>query len=370
MARKYGNTGVCGGLGGRESRCGTGTPAAAGRVAGEGGFTLLEIMVAVAVMAVLAATVVPLAFRELVRAREDATRMELTAIREALERFYEDTGRLPTDREGLAALVGDPGVEGWSGPYLGNSEGDPVAEVTRDAFGRTYAYDAAPRTDPGGVADAIVVSGGSDRVVEIGRVGGTWRLGTDEDDLVAVVSLGALVREKQRECAAELETIGMAVRRYYKDHARFPDRLTDLRPDYLHDGLDDDALVDPWLRPYRLVLEGGGTVLVVRSDGPDRRDDEGGDDDMSLRLDRSLLGREATYWKWEIAQTVLNRQPDLELTGDWTRDRLALGLADAFATDGWGRPFAVNVASRVVFSTGSDGDAGTVADNVPAGVGP
>ena len=49
------------------------------------GFTLIEIVVAVAIIAILAGTVAPLAFRELVRAREDATLKELHEERDGVK---------------------------------------------------------------------------------------------------------------------------------------------------------------------------------------------------------------------------------------------------------------------------------------------
>ena len=42
------------------------------------------------------------------------------------EGLYADTGLLPSEPEGLAALVVDPGVSGWQGPYVATERGDPV----------------------------------------------------------------------------------------------------------------------------------------------------------------------------------------------------------------------------------------------------
>ena len=54
--------------------------------------------------------------------REDAlslqTRSFLLEIRGALARFYEDTGRYPTEKEHLSALVTGHDIDGWDGPYL------------------------------------------------------------------------------------------------------------------------------------------------------------------------------------------------------------------------------------------------------------
>jgi general secretion pathway protein G len=52
---------------------------------------------------------------------------------EALNRFEADCGRFPTTAEGLSALVKDPGVGGWKGPYW---RGD-----FRDRWGSTWHYE-------------------------------------------------------------------------------------------------------------------------------------------------------------------------------------------------------------------------------------
>lgn len=50
--------------------------------------------------------------------RSVQTRSFLLEIREGLARFYEDTGRYPTEKEHLSVLVTGHDIEGWKGPYL------------------------------------------------------------------------------------------------------------------------------------------------------------------------------------------------------------------------------------------------------------
>lgn len=340
---------------------------------GRRGFTLIEVIVAVAIVAVLAGAITPMVFRELMQAREDATVRELDAHGAALLDFYEDTGRLPTSAEGLGALVTDPGAPGWQGPYVAADRGDPVEEVTTDAFGHAYVYEPAPRTDPLDAADAVIVSAGSDGAVTSGRPGATWSLAGDGDDLVAPLTLGPLNRANGRRCQQDLAALADACRAYFEDHAAFPAQPGDLVPDYLDGGVAGAALEDPWSRPYLFVLQTGGAQpdqLLILSTGPDRQADAGGDDDVALTVSSVPPGRRTSLWKLEIAQTALNSSPSLVLTGAWASDRAALGLDPAFTTDGWGRTFAVNVTSRTVFSVGPDGNAALVQDNLPAGVGP
>jgi len=50
---------------------------------------------------------------------------ELRALRIALERFCRDCGRYPSGEEGLKALVLNPGIDTWQGPYVSLIKPDP-----------------------------------------------------------------------------------------------------------------------------------------------------------------------------------------------------------------------------------------------------
>jgi general secretion pathway protein G len=50
--------------------------------------------------------------------RDDRTRQSLGVLRTKLECFYRDCGRYPSGQEGLWALVLNPGLTNWHGPYL------------------------------------------------------------------------------------------------------------------------------------------------------------------------------------------------------------------------------------------------------------
>ncbi len=338
---------------------------------GRAGFTLIEIIIAVAIVAVMAGAVTPLAFKELVRAREEATLKELAGIESGLLRFYEDTGRFPSEAEGLTALVADPGVTGWQGPYVDTDRGDPVSAVTTDAFGDTYVYDLDPATIPAGAANLIVASGGSDHNLTFGSLGGTWTINSEGDDLVQLVTNGPVNRDKILTSRQEMALIGEAAARYYQDHISFPAGSGDLTGDYLDPGMDGDAFIDSWNQSY-VLQEDGNTppTLTIKSMGPNRTDDGGGDDDLVLAVSSIPPGREVTLDRLDIAQAALTADQGLSLTGDWPTDRQNLGLAGIYEQDGWGRTFVENTDSRAVFSPGPDGDPTTTDDNIPTGLGP
>jgi len=348
-------------------------PAGENRQPDRGGFTLIEIIIAVAIVAILAGAITPLAFRELMSAREDATLTELRGLNAGLMEFYEDTGRFPNEAEGLAALVNDPGVTGWSGPYLGGDRGNPVTEVSTDGFNQAYIYDLNPSTTPAGTADVVVASSGIDQQFSAGDLNQTWHVDSPDDDLISVISSGPVNRDKLKVCQDELTAIAAAARQYFAERADFPSSAGDLTDGYMDPGLGGGNFTDPWHSAYVLaevVNAGSQPSFLARSYGPDRQDDGGNDDDMTLNVSSIPPGRDTTLWKLGIAQTVLNNSAGLVLTGSWANDMAALGLDAAFAADGWGQDFEINGTSRTVFSVGPDGDAMDLFDNLPAGVGP
>ncbi|HET6439578.1 MAG TPA: prepilin-type N-terminal cleavage/methylation domain-containing protein [Anaeromyxobacter sp.] len=66
------------------------------------GFTLLELLVVMAIIATLLTIAVPRYFRSLQRSREAVLRQDLTTLRESIDKYYGDTGKYP---QSLAALV-------------------------------------------------------------------------------------------------------------------------------------------------------------------------------------------------------------------------------------------------------------------------
>jgi general secretion pathway protein G len=61
-------------------------------------------------------------------------KIQIKELEGALQLFYLDTGRYPTTVEGLDALMQNPGLTSWQGPYL------TKRGVPRDPWGRVYVY--------------------------------------------------------------------------------------------------------------------------------------------------------------------------------------------------------------------------------------
>ncbi len=98
------------------------------------GFTLIEIMVVVAVIALLGAMIGPTLFRKVQQAEETRVAQDIRAIESALKFYRLDNYRYPNQNEGLNALIEAPAgsAERWNGPYLDSMPMDP--------WGKGYLY--------------------------------------------------------------------------------------------------------------------------------------------------------------------------------------------------------------------------------------
>jgi len=131
----------------------------------EAGFTLIEMMVVLAIIGILAALIVPRIMGRPDEARITAAKQDIGTINQALKLYRLDIGRYPTTEQGLNALVTKPSAEpipqNWKiGGYLDALPNDP--------WGNPYQY-----ANPGTKAEIDVFSYGADK-----KPGGT---GTDAD---------------------------------------------------------------------------------------------------------------------------------------------------------------------------------------------
>jgi general secretion pathway protein G len=102
------------------------------------GFTLIELIIAVAILAILAGAVAPLASKAFQSKAKSATRAELEELAEGVQLYFADTWALPT---AIGSLLVNPGVTGWSGPYIVADGQDPLAktsEASVDGWSKPY----------------------------------------------------------------------------------------------------------------------------------------------------------------------------------------------------------------------------------------
>jgi general secretion pathway protein G len=88
------------------------------------GFTIIELLAVATIIALLAVFVVPRAFKGLGKAKSQIAKGKIAILETGLQQFLTACGRLPTDTEGLEALITAPAdvQEKWDGPYLKKSD--------------------------------------------------------------------------------------------------------------------------------------------------------------------------------------------------------------------------------------------------------
>jgi general secretion pathway protein G len=178
----------------------------------ERGFTMLEMIVVVAVIAILASIAVPLTTVFEDRARTGATEEEMRSLEDALVAWYEDHGSFPADLDSLT-----------TGGYLAGDT-DPLGH-RKDAWYSDYAY------VPAGMV-AGLASPGADRA------------SATADDITRQVTAGVVARAETRD---EMETIHVALRNY--ETIRIPSSLPSLPNHWDVQGVTPGAFQD-------LVAEG------------------------------------------------------------------------------------------------------------------
>jgi general secretion pathway protein G len=128
---------------------------------GSGGFTLIEIMVVIAILAILAVIVMPKLVGRTDDARITAAKVQIKNIEEGLHLYKLDNGVYPSTEQGLEALVRPPTIgiipKNWK-------EGGYMSKVPVDPWGNAFIY-LAPGQDG---APYELVSYGAD-----GEEGGT-----------------------------------------------------------------------------------------------------------------------------------------------------------------------------------------------------
>ena len=123
------------------------------------GFTLIEILVVVPILAILGALIVPKIMDRPNEARVVAAKQDIASLVGALKLYKLDNGRYPSQDQGLKALVekpgGDPAPANWK-------KGGYLERLPKDPWGGDYLY-----LNPGLNGEIDVMSYGAD-----GQTGG------------------------------------------------------------------------------------------------------------------------------------------------------------------------------------------------------
>jgi len=104
-------------------------------VSTERGFTLLELLVVLAILGLLIGLVAPAVMHQFSNAKEKIAQQSVERLATVLDLYRLDIGSYPTTAQGLEALITQPqGVAHWGGPYM---KGDKLPE---DPWGHPFVY--------------------------------------------------------------------------------------------------------------------------------------------------------------------------------------------------------------------------------------
>src|SRR5262245_53645227 len=102
------------------------------------GFSLIELLVVIIILGLLAGLVGPRLFGRVGQSKQAAARAQIELFSAALDQYRLDVGSYPPTAAGLDALVRNPSVSNWNGPYLKKNL------VPLDPWGKPYQYKCCP----------------------------------------------------------------------------------------------------------------------------------------------------------------------------------------------------------------------------------
>jgi general secretion pathway protein G len=132
---------------------------------GRGGFTLIELIIVIAIITALASMFLPRFLDAQRRSDLAVAQAELATLRTAIVLYHEDTGNYPNGDADITTtatwnnfLLSDPGVLNWKGPY--------ADRITEDPWGNAYVFgNHFDETDDGDPV-SYLLSGGPNGVVD------------------------------------------------------------------------------------------------------------------------------------------------------------------------------------------------------------
>jgi len=119
------------------------------------GFTMVELMAVLIILGLLAAVVVKNFVGQVDRGRVITTKASLRQLHTAINQFHMDSGRWPTEQEGLNVLIQQPAdVTNWPpGGYI------ETTTVPKDAWGRDFMLELYPETGKAFVIKSLGADG-------------------------------------------------------------------------------------------------------------------------------------------------------------------------------------------------------------------
>ena len=120
------------------------------------GFTLMELLLVMAILVVMASMVGFGFLKMFGNAKEDATRSQISTLKQACRQYKIDVQRFPTELRDLVVQPAQVPQNKWRGPYL-STDNLPANGQILDPFGGTYTYNANEQNE-----SVSIVSPGKD----------------------------------------------------------------------------------------------------------------------------------------------------------------------------------------------------------------
>jgi general secretion pathway protein G len=107
-----------------------------------GGFTMVELMAVLVIISLLATMVTTQVVKQIRKAKVETTKANLKTLHTAVNHFFMDIGRIPTQEEGLEVLINPPaGIEGYDpSGYIEQTK------IPKDGWKHDFLYEVAPES--------------------------------------------------------------------------------------------------------------------------------------------------------------------------------------------------------------------------------
>ena len=138
------------------------------------GFSLVEVMVVIAIIGILATMVLPNVLGNQEKANEQKVIADIVALENALAQYHLDNGMFPTTEQGLEALVNEPNMDPQPRSYR---SGGYIRRLPPDPYGNDYLL-----LNPGQYDDVDIFSPGPDGQPGTDDDFGNWMIGNNNRD--------------------------------------------------------------------------------------------------------------------------------------------------------------------------------------------
>ncbi len=178
------------------------------------GFSLIEVVIVIAILSILAGMMAPLSVHLVDRENTETTLKEMSEIKDGLLHYYEDINPHAFPAALRDLITAPTGPTGWNGPYFSGT----VDQVQKDAWGTDYIYLQSGNY-------ALLISGGNDKTVDTNSYNDFPPADTagDSSDLVLNINGNLIAETLDREKIDETrETLKIVAGEVYNSNPASP----------------------------------------------------------------------------------------------------------------------------------------------------